>query len=208
MPVGVRRINGKYRIVEPGGDIATTPNGKPRDGGGHPTEAQARRQQRAINANIKKAKLRTLYVHRPVLNGDEFAAWARSQGFTQTLAPDDFHVTIAFSRNEVDWAALPAARDRWRNVLQRGRAVKPLGDKGAVVLAFRSYRLAERHAEFNAIGCSWEWPSYQPHITITYDGAGTDLAAVMPFRGALHFGSEVYSEVVEDWEKQIKEQAA
>lgn len=53
MPVSVRRINSKYRIVEPGGDIATTPQGHARDGGGHPSRAQAEAQMRAMNASIE-----------------------------------------------------------------------------------------------------------------------------------------------------------
>ena len=53
MPVSVRRINGKFRIVEPGAGISTTPNGKPRDGGGHATRSQALAQMRAMNANTK-----------------------------------------------------------------------------------------------------------------------------------------------------------
>lgn len=49
MPVGVRRINGKYRIVEPDGSIATTPKGHARDGGGHSTRDKALAQMRAMN---------------------------------------------------------------------------------------------------------------------------------------------------------------
>lgn len=50
MPVTVRRIDGKYRIVDPSsGAIERTPSGKPRDGGGHPSRAAALRQMRAMN---------------------------------------------------------------------------------------------------------------------------------------------------------------
>lgn len=56
MPVSIREIDGKYRIVEPGGAIATTPQGHARDGGGHKTRAQAAAQQRAINASLEKRK--------------------------------------------------------------------------------------------------------------------------------------------------------
>ena len=56
MPVGVKRINGKYRIVEPSGEIATTPNGFARDSGGHKTRDKAIRQMRAINAGVSEGK--------------------------------------------------------------------------------------------------------------------------------------------------------
>ena len=49
MPVSVKRLRGKYRIVEPGGKIAKTNKGHARDGGGHASKQKAMRQQRAIN---------------------------------------------------------------------------------------------------------------------------------------------------------------
>ena len=52
MPVSVRRIAGKYRIVGPDGKIEMTPQGHARDGGGHATRAEAARQQRAINMHV------------------------------------------------------------------------------------------------------------------------------------------------------------
>jgi ribulose 1,5-bisphosphate carboxylase large subunit-like protein len=58
MPVTVRRIGSKYRIVEPGGGISTTPQGHARDGGGHATRAQALRQMRAMNMHIEGKGLR------------------------------------------------------------------------------------------------------------------------------------------------------
>jgi hypothetical protein len=55
MPVKVRYINGKYRIVEGDGNISTTSQGNPKDGGGHNDEDSADAQARAINAGIAKS---------------------------------------------------------------------------------------------------------------------------------------------------------
>ena len=51
MPVSVKRLRGKYRLVESSGRIAKTHKGHARDGGGHATKQKAMRQQRAINRN-------------------------------------------------------------------------------------------------------------------------------------------------------------
>lgn len=52
MPVTVRKIRGKYRIVEVGTRrIAKTPNGKAKDGGGHTDKNKALRQKGYINGN-------------------------------------------------------------------------------------------------------------------------------------------------------------
>lgn len=50
MPVTVKKIGRKYRVVEPNGRVAKTKNGKPIDGGGHATKAMASRQARAVNS--------------------------------------------------------------------------------------------------------------------------------------------------------------
>ena len=51
---------------------------------------------------FSKGEMKTLYVRRDVLNGDEIAAWAKSQGFETTLV-DYMHVTIAYSKTKLEW---------------------------------------------------------------------------------------------------------
>ena len=51
MPVHVEKRGKRYRVVEPGGKIAKTSKGNPRDGGGHASKAKANAQARAINSN-------------------------------------------------------------------------------------------------------------------------------------------------------------
>lgn len=153
---------------------------------------------------------RTLYVSRKLLNADEFIAWARAQGFETTLPADDLHVTIASSRAPVDWMAMG---ENWSGdgkgnlTVQAGgpRLVEPLGDKGAVVLLFSSTELQWRHMSMREKGASWDFPEYQPHVSITYQGSGLDLSKVEPYRGALVFGPEIFAEVDDDWSSKVTE---
>lgn len=160
---------------------------------------------------VKDAAPRTLYVRRNLVNGKEFLKWAKAQGFDTTLAAKDLHVTIAFSRTPVDWLKVEADWNEGTDgemVVSPGgaRIVEPLGPKGAVVLLFNSSRLSWRHEAIKREGASWDWPEYQPHVTITYQRPeGLDLSTVEPYRGKLVFGPEIFEEVVEDWEKKIKE---
>lgn len=160
----------------------------------------------------KDAQPRTLYVQRKLLNADELIAWAKAQGFEVTTPADQMHVTVAFSRQPIDWMKIEG--EDWNQDEKGGitippggvRIVEPLGDKGAVVLLFTSSRLAWRHEQIIRAGASWDFPEYQPHVTITYKApADLDLSKVKPFRGELRFGPEIFEEVVEDWEKGIVE---
>lgn len=134
-------------------------------------EAQAANQNERLRRQAANdAAPRTLYVSRKLLNGAEFIAWAKSQGFETTLDAADLHVTIAFSREPVDWMKVGEAwggdRDGKLTVNPGGaRLVEPLGDKGAVVLLFNSADLAWRHMAIREAGASWDWPEYQPHVT-------------------------------------------
>lgn len=59
MPVSVKKRGGKYRLVEPGGKIAKNKAGTAIDGGGHDSQAKAKRQADAVNMpkELRGAKL-------------------------------------------------------------------------------------------------------------------------------------------------------
>lgn len=160
---------------------------------------------------VADAAPRTLYVQRKLLNAAEFIAWAKSQGFATTTPADGLHVTVAFSRKPVDWMK---AGENWNSdkngnlTVQPGgaRLVERLGDKGAIVLLFNSSELTWRHESIRReAGASWDFPEYQPHVTITYAGDDIDLSKVEPYRGKLHFGPEIFEEIDDNWTSRLRE---
>jgi len=161
---------------------------------------------------IVDAAPRTLYVSRKVENADEIIAWAKRQGFKTTLPADDLHVTVAFSRVAVDWMKAGENYSGDRNgtvTIERGGPRLLDQFKGnAVVLLFASNVLSWRHINLIDIGASWDFPEYQPHITITYEPGVINLAKVEPYQGRIVLGPELFAEVKEDWKAGIVEQDA
>lgn len=162
-------------------------------------------QRRAANDSSP----RSLYVQRKLLNADEVIAWAKGQGLKTTLEASDLHVTVLFSRAAVDWMALGEnwSGDGEGNItIQPGgpRLLELLGDK-ALVLAFSSTELQWRHRNMIEAGASHDWPEYQPHVTLTYDVEGLDVAALEPYRGKLVFGPELFEELDLDWAEKVVE---
>lgn len=161
----------------------------------------ARLNEQQMRRAANDAAPRTLYVSRKLVNGAEFLAWAKGQGFTTTLAADDLHVTIAYSRQPLDWMKVGESwsfGDKNGNLTVNpggARLVEPLGGEGAVVLLFNSSDLAWRHMAIREAGASWDHEGYQPHVTITYEPGDLDLSKVEPYRGKLVFGPEVFEEV-------------
>lgn len=163
----------------------------------------------AVHSHIHKSRTidtpKTLYIRRQVLNPQDIIAWAKTQGFTKTLAASDFHVTQMFSRKLVKWSNIPVYSHEL-TAYEDDREVAPLGDKGAVVLKFEHDELSKRWRDLCAQGCSWDYPEYTPHVTISYDSPDMDLSDVAPYGGKIILGPELFEEVVEDWDSTIKEQ--
>lgn len=146
---------------------------------------------------------KTLYVHRKLINGKEFVRWAKRQGFKNILDADDLHVTIAFSKKQIDWTNLTPKKNTLK-LMGGTRSVIPLGNEGAVVLKFASNKLQEGWQYYIDHGASWDWDSYKPHVSITYDGTDVDLKKVKPFTGDMFFGPEIMKEVDLEWKSKVK----
>jgi len=159
---------------------------------------------------LADAAPKTLYVQRKLLNADEVIRWAKSQGLETTLAADDMHVTIAFSRAPVDWFAVGTdwSGDENGHVRVRPggpRAVERLGEGDAVALTFADDQLEWRHKRIREAGASWDWPEYRPHVTLTWQAEGVDVSEIEPYTGPLVFGPELFSELDEDWKEKVSE---
>lgn len=147
-----------------------------------------------VRVAANDATPRPLYVMRRVLNRAELQDWATEQGLGE-LQPD-LHVTIAASRQPINWMA---AQEDWPDnengeiVIKPGgpRLVEPLGSRTAVLL-FASSHLSYRHERIKQAGASWDFPEFQPHVSLT--GEPVDLSAVEPYRGKIVLGPEVFEE--------------
>lgn len=155
------------------------------------------------------AEPRTLYVRRDVLNGEEIVAWAKSQGFETTLAAEDLHITIAFSRQPVDWMKVG---EEWPVEVSGGMTIAAGGPRmmerfgEAAVLLVASSSLSWRHEEIRRAGASWDYPEYQPHVTISYAAGDLDISKVEPYRGAIELGPEIFEPLDEDWKSRVSEE--
>ena len=148
---------------------------------------------------ITDAAPRSLYVSRKVINGDEIIAWAKSQGFESIVPAADLHVTVAYSRNPVDWMKVGESwsgdgKGQLKIAPGGARLIDKFGE-GAMVLLFNSSELAWRHVSIVEAGASWDWPDYQPHITFTYEPGSVDIDKVEPYRGEIELGPEIFEEL-------------
>lgn len=140
---------------------------------------------------------RTLYVRRDVINKADITRWAKSQGFTDIVP--DLHVTIAYSRTPVDWFKVGTSWTDHVEISTGGpRQMDRLGPTGKyIALLITANELVWRNREIRETGASWDWPDYQPHISIQI-GGDIDLSKVEPYQGKIVLGPEIFEEVRED----------
>ncbi|MDE3824650.1 DUF1073 domain-containing protein [Sinorhizobium meliloti] len=139
---------------------------------------------------------RTLYVRRDVINRAEIVRWAEGQGFTDIVP--DLHVTIAHSRTPVDWFEMGESWSPRLEIAAGGpRQMEGLGADGKYkALLITASELVWRHRAMIEAGASWDWPEYQPHISIQIGGE-IDLSKVEPYRGKIVLGPEIFEELRE-----------
>lgn len=163
-------------------------------------EAAAEQMQSASSQQpaqkVADATPRTLYVSRKVKNPAAILKWAHAQGFETTLAAEDLHVTVAFSRQPVDWMAVG---ESWSPEIKIGAGGPRLMERfgAATVLLFTASELRWRHEAIKEAGASWDHPEYQPHITISYDDR-RPLDEIEPYQGEIVLGPEIFAEIDDD----------
>lgn len=155
---------------------------------------QAKADLAAKNPIIKDAAPRTLYVRRDVVNVAEIRKWATAQGFTDIVP--DLHVTIAYSRTPVDWFSVGQSWSPKLEIPAGGpRQMDALGpDKKYMALLITASELVWRNKEIIEAGATWDWPEYQPHVSIQI-GGNVDLSKVEPYQGKIVLGPEMFEEV-------------
>ena len=138
---------------------------------------------------------RTLYLSRKVENASDIVAWAHEQGIADPIAASELHVTIAYSRQPIDWFAVGTETDKI--LIPRGgpRQMALFGAQGeALVLLFSDWSLQWRHERLREAGATWDHAEYQPHVTIAGITGDIDLSRIEPYQGKIVLGPEIFAE--------------
>jgi hypothetical protein len=139
-----------------------------------------------------------IYVSREVINHEEIAKWFTDQGIEEFNSAT-MHTTVAYSTNPVEWDAIEPVESH-HSIIFGKREMHKFGDDDSVlVLGFESNTLKLEWEHLKSLGCSWDYPEYNSHITIVY---GTDLPVddIKPYLGMITLGPQVMAELNTNWE--------
>lgn len=114
----------------------------------------------------------SLYVSRPLTqaSAQRLHDWAVAAGIPNVVPPELMHATQVHSTAEVsglepNLTMIDIGDGRWLSQLGKGNAL---------VMFFQSPEMQARFKEATAAGASWDFPSFMPHITISYDTGDID----------------------------------
>jgi len=153
-------------------------------------------------ALLTDASPMTLYISRAVLNFPAIRSHFEDQGVTVTVPDDKAHVTVAFSRQPIDW--LTVSPDDW-GATDGGLKIQPGGPRlmdvfnGTLVQVFGSSQLSWRHEAILRAGATWDHPDYNPHFSLDYSFTGVSVEDIKPWVGPIDLGPERFAEVDENW---------
>lgn len=121
--------------------------------------------------------------------------WCAFNGVPNAVPPEDLHATIIYSRQPVRGyqpsdAAVTVDAASFRLGILDGKLL---------VLHFASPDLEARHAAARALGATWDFPSYQPHITLSTDIGSFDWVTLKPPQFPISLGDEKVEPLDVQW---------
>ena len=148
------------------------------------------RAHQAIEEQVIKAALPNdlagspLYVALRVMPGSAaaLATWMADQGIEQPVPASDLHITTVYSRTPVPLYYMPDHPKESKEQLDPASyELGILGEEGALVMFVDSPMACASHEYAAGLGASWDYPSYRPHVTLSYAPGTTMPPAPPPF---------------------------
>lgn len=130
-----------------------------------------------------------IYAECPVQNFKEVYTWAR-EICPVPIKGHEMHCTVMYSRDFVDLSKVKPGR-AIRIGPSRDRRLLKLGDATVIALGQReSDALRATWLMFTKAGASWDFPTYLPHVSISYDWKVSqgELNLINAYEGPLEFG--------------------
>jgi hypothetical protein len=135
------------------------------------------------------------YVAVKVINNKELTEWFSNQGLT-IEDPSDLHITIAYSSKY------------FKHKINEDNIIIPkndvLGfdlfgdDEDILVMTLKSKELSNRHKLTDEEGAYYDYPVYQPHITLSYNFKPTKRTKLSEYFKLPNFDIVLGNEYVED----------
>lgn len=141
----------------------------------------AKKAAKAITIDMEKREGGVIVMRKLLpANAKKWHDWAVRHGVPNPVPPEEMHVTVIMSAVDVRMPLIEVP------ITVQTAGVSPWSGSGGVfamfgpeedvlVFSFRCWELHDRHWMMLENGCITTWPTYRPHLTLSYDAGGFDL---------------------------------
>lgn len=130
-----------------------------------------------------------IYGRRKVLNGEEIINFFKEQKIDNLTNPEELHVTEIYSKEDVDPDTLDFDKNNF-TYIPNNPHIELFGTY--LVLVVDTPFLQKRFDYFKNMGCSWDYPTYNPHISLCDEFTG-DISNIVPYKNVIKLGPEIYT---------------
>lgn len=138
--------------------------------------------------------------------------FAHELGLTSALPVEDMHMTVVFSKTEVNWHDLEADN---KKIIVTLSHLEMLGqNKDVLALNIKDYPyLNRRNKYYLDNGATSDWPDYKPHITLSWKASGLNVDLTKKFNDQIILEAEYFDDIIdtggyEPVEKDLEEKPA
>lgn len=158
---------------------------------------------RAIG-NSEVAKRDGVFVSRPVLNGQAWHDWAVKWGVPKPVPAGEMHVTVVHSVVDVKMIPDSTVASVYIGPGYGDAACFAMMGRtnSSLCVCWDDWNLWNRHWNFLSNGAVTKWPTFRPHMCLSYDAAGYELPdeALADAPIYIHLGGEVFADLKKDAE--------
>lgn len=125
---------------------------------------------------------------------DALVKYTKTHKIPEPVKPADFHTTLLYSRKHLPNYRPDTAYDDPMEGNVTGLRLWP-GEtdksKHILVMTYECPELSKRHKDLiDEHKAQWDFPDFKPHVTLSYEAAGFDLASLPKFEHPLRIVGE------------------
>jgi hypothetical protein len=138
--------------------------------------------------------MESIYVSRSIKNSEEIYNWFKEQGILNMTNKDDLHITQVYSTKPVDVDTLTLDKnDIIINPKDSLFIMETFDNNECLVMICNNDIMQKRFDYFKDKKCSWDFPQYNCHITISnhFSENKIELKNIKPFPQKIILGPEI-----------------
>lgn len=121
---------------------------------------------------------------------DAIIKYQKDNNIPNPLDSKEFHSTVVYNKSPIiNFRCLDELSPSWKGKFKE-MILLPSDANKALCIEYECAKLTARWQQVLDMGAAWDYPSFIPHITISYDIGDTDISTFPPYPGPIEIVEE------------------